>query len=94
MLDIIEQPKSKRGGKRPGSGRKKGSRNRIPLELKESILEAAKRAGGPDGIVGYLEAQAIANAGAFMTLLGKVLPMQVAGADGGPVEIIVRWLDE
>lgn len=58
--------------------------------LKEAILEAAEKAGGDDGIVGYLQTQAKENAGPFMALLGKVLPMQMTGAGGGPIEIITK----
>ena len=57
---------------------KKGTPNKISSALKEAILEAAEKAGGEDGIVGYLEAQALANPSAFMSLLGKVLPMTIA----------------
>jgi hypothetical protein len=59
-------------------GRKKGTPNKISSALKEAILEAAEKAGGEDGIVGYLVGQAHANPAAFMSLLGKVLPMTIA----------------
>ena len=62
-------------------GRKKGTPNKISSALKEAILEAAEQAGGEDGIVGYLVAQALANPAAFMSLLGKVLPMTIADAE-------------
>lgn len=54
------------------------------------ILEALHGAGGVD----YLQAQAKKNPAAFMTLVGKVLPMQVTGDDGGPVRqsIEVRFV--
>jgi hypothetical protein len=79
-----------KGGIRPGAGRPKGSPNKITRTLKESILEAAERAGGPDGTVGYLTTQATVNPTAFMSLLGKVLPMQVTGEDGGPMQVTFR----
>lgn len=41
------------------------------------------------GIVKYLRAQATANPGPFMSLLGKVLPMQMVGADDEPLNITV-----
>ena len=59
-------------------GRKKGTPNKISSALKDAILEAAEQAGGEDGIVGYLVVQAHANPTAFMSLLGKVLPMTIA----------------
>ena len=59
-------------------GRKRGTPNKISGALKEAILEAAEQAGGEHGTVGYLVVQAHANPTAFMSLLGKVLPMTIA----------------
>lgn len=72
-----------------GKGRVKGVPNRTTALLKDAILKAAEGAGGQDGMVGYLQKQASENPGPFMALLGKVLPMQVSGEDGGPVQIKV-----
>jgi hypothetical protein len=85
----------KLGLDRSKTGRAKGTPNKTTALLKDAILKAAERAGdkfGDDGMVSYLEAQATENPGPFMSLLGKVLPMQVTGADGGAVsvEIIKR----
>lgn len=65
-----------------GKGRKKGVPNKINGQVKEMILEALDKAGGVD----YLADRAKDSPAAFMALVGKVLPMQVTGADGGPVE--------
>lgn len=72
----------------PGPGRKKGVPNKITSEVKQMILDALDGAGG----VEYLIVQAHAKPAAFLTLVGKVMPLQVTGADGGPVafERIVR----
>ena len=70
-----------------GPGRPKGSPNKMPALLKDAVLKAADSAGGPEGLVGYLTTQAIENPVPFMTLLGKILPMQVTGESGGPLEI-------
>jgi len=75
-----------------GMGRPKGALNKTTALLKDAILKAAERAGnkvGNDGLVSYLEVQAIENPGPFMSLLGKVLPMQVTGEGGG--HILVQW---
>ncbi len=66
-------------------GRKKGTRNKTTVALKEAILKAADLAGGDDGLIGYLKSQATENPGPFMGLLGKVLPMLVAGDIDHPV---------
>ncbi len=60
-------------------GRPKGSPNKTTALLKDAILEAAQKAGKKEGMVGYLVTQAHENPAAFMTLLGKVLPMQLTG---------------
>jgi hypothetical protein len=75
------------GGKRPGAGRKPGIPNKLTGELKEMILEAANRAGGAGGTVQYLQTQAAANPTAFMSLLGRVLPMTVGGDKDNPINV-------
>lgn len=72
---------------RRGAGRPKGSPNKTTALLKDAILKAAEKAGGKNGIVGYLETQATSNPQSFLPLLGKVLPLQVTGEGGGPVEV-------
>lgn len=83
------------GKGKAGPGRKKGVPNKTTALLKDAILKAAEQAGnkiGGDGMVSYLELQAEENPGPFMALLGKVLPMQIAGTDGdgNPTEIVMR----
>ena len=63
---------SRRGN--AGKGRKPGSKNKLPAGLKAMILGALEAAGGQD----YLLEQAKENPGAFMSLLGKVLPSELA----------------
>jgi hypothetical protein len=65
----------------PGPGRPKGIPNKTTKLLKDAILEAATKAGGRDGLVGYLKTQASQNPQSFMPLLGKVLPLQLHGPD-------------
>jgi hypothetical protein len=76
-----------------GPGRPKGIPNKTTALLKDAILKAAERAGnkvGDDGMVSYLEVQATENPGPFMSLLGKVLPMQIQGDAENPLTITVR----
>lgn len=83
-------------GKSPASlanltgGSRKGIPNKTTALLKDAILQAAEKAGGKAGLVGYLTTQASANPQSFLPLLGKVLPMQLTGEDGGALQIIVN----
>lgn len=84
---VKETPRIGEG--KPGPGRPKGVPNKTTALLKDAILLAAQRAGGgnEDGIANYLAEQAEKNPGPFMSLLGKVLPMTVAGDADNPVFI-------
>jgi len=70
-------PRGSKPGERRG-GRAKGTPNRLTGELKDMILGALSDAGGQ----AYLSKQAQDNPTAFLTLVGKVLPLQVTGKDG------------
>lgn len=59
-----------------GKGRPKGKPNKINAALKDMILTALNEAH-PKGGVEYLKAQAADNPTAFLTLVGKVLPLDV-----------------
>lgn len=78
------------GKGKAGPGRPKGSPNKTTALLKDAIIQAATTAGGKGGLEGYLRARAIDSPNAFLALLGKVLPMQMTGEDGGPVKHDVR----
>jgi len=95
---VKETPKKRKvGDGTPGPGRPKGLPNKTTSLLKDAILIAATQAGekltkdGKNGLVAYLEAQAVENPGPFLTLIGKVLPLQVNHADneGGKLQPIL-----
>lgn len=67
-------------------GRQKGTPNKTTTQLKEMILQALDGAGG----IEYLKIQAFENPGPFMTLVGKVLPLQVSGDPANPVAVATR----
>jgi hypothetical protein len=78
-------------------GRQKGTPNKHTALLKDAILKAAEQAGdklGKEGLVSYLEHQATENPGPFLSLLGKVLPMQVTGDPENPVGIVFKTVYE
>jgi len=71
------------GGARSGAGRKPGVPNKISGDVKAMILGALDEMGGVD----YLVDQAGQNPTAFLTLVGKVLPMTVAGDPNNPIKL-------
>lgn len=75
-------------GRKPGTpktgGRKKGTPNKVTRQLKEMILTALEEAHD-DGGIGYLKQQAKDHPSAFLTLVGKVLPMTLAGDPSAPL---------
>ena len=78
------------GHNKPGPGRPPGSQNRITVALKDAILAAGERAGGAEGLTGYLTRLAVENSSAYAGLLAKILPSTLgadANSDGGNVEI-------
>jgi hypothetical protein len=91
-------PKFEKGAKRPpNAGRKVGSTNKTTGVLKEAILLAAQQIGdlnerGRDGLVGYLRFLARSYPQAYVSLLGRVLPLQVRV--DGQAEVTYRTVVE
>jgi len=76
-----------------GPGRPKGIPNKNTGLIREMIAQALNDAGGVDYLVS--RARDPKTASAFLVLVGKVVPVQVTGGDGGPVlnEIVIRMVD-
>jgi hypothetical protein len=81
-----KKSKGGRGGPRPGSGRPKGSLDKGNAAIREMVVDALDELGG----VEYLKGVADSHPAAFLSLLGKILPTQIEGPNGGPVETITR----
>jgi Family of unknown function (DUF5681) len=81
------RPKSGKKLFKPGQsgnplGKPRGTLNKTTTLLKDAILEAASLAGGSndrEGLINYLKQASVEAPGPFLSLLGKVLPLQVAG---------------
>jgi hypothetical protein len=80
-------------GKPKTGGRQKGTLNKISALLKDAVLEAADTAGGKEGLVGYLRLQARENPVAFMGLLGKLVPSQIAAEVTQGVAYVSEYWD-
>jgi hypothetical protein len=58
--------------------------SKVPQSIKEMVEKALQKAGGVD----YLTRQAEENPVAFMGLIGKIVPLQLAAGDGSsPVQL-------
>lgn len=75
-------------GTRPpaaGKGRVAGTPNKMTRDVKEMILGALNELGGQAWLVGKAEE----NTAAFLTLVGKVLPLTLAGDPANPLHVKV-----
>jgi hypothetical protein len=82
-------PNFRPGHNLPGPGRPPGSQNKTTIVLKEAILRSLEMVGGEE----YLARLAIENSSAYASLLGKVLPTQLAASDsdgGLGVQLVFR----
>jgi len=80
---VKETAKNGIGKGTPGPGRPKGIPNKTTRAVKEMLLEALEKAGG----VKYLVKQAAENPAAFMSLLGKTIPLS------GDLNVNHDWAD-
>lgn len=85
-LDMAEKQskQSRAGGKRPGAGRPKGSVDKGNAMIREMIVEALHQAGGAEYL--YQRAMDPRTANAFLGLIGKVMPVQLAGDPENPIQ--------
>jgi hypothetical protein len=87
-------------GPAPGTGgRPKGAQNKVTRVLRDAVLLAAEQVGedgkGKLGLLGYCKRVARNDPRTFCSaLLARVLPLQITGEEGGPVEITYVSADE
>jgi hypothetical protein len=70
-------------------GRVKGVPNKLNATIKEMVLGALSDVGGQR----YLAERALDQPVAFMGLIGRVLPLQVTGENGGALVVDFHWAD-
>jgi hypothetical protein len=83
MAEKQSKKSTGKGGARPGAGRPKGSIDKGNAMIRELIVKALNDLGG----VKYLKTTAKTHPAAFLALLGKVMPVQLTGEGGKPVQV-------
>jgi hypothetical protein len=84
---MIDSKVPRSAARKPPGGSRKGKPNKATKELKEMILGALDGAGGQ----AYLQTQADKNPVAFMTLIGKVLPLQLDAKGSFNGKFVIEW---
>lgn len=85
---MATEPKNTTKFGKGNPGKPKGAVNKNTAQLKDMILKALDGAGGVDYLM--KRANDPRTASAFLTLVGKVLPMQVTGEGGDAINVVTR----
>lgn len=83
------------GGKRQGAGRKPGVPNALSTAAKDVIQQASERLGGVDRLVTWVQSDPANEKVWWGTIYPKLIPLQLTGDGGGPVETVttIRLVD-
>jgi len=74
-------PRLKKGERIPGSGRKKGTPNKITVSMKAAVYEAFNEAGGVEALTRY----ARRDPKGFYNIAAKLIPTELVGKGGKPL---------
>jgi len=74
-----------------GRGRPKGSPNRTTASAKEAIAQAAEGLGGAERLIAWAKEEPANERAFWATIYPKLLPLQVSGEDGGPIQAVITW---
>jgi hypothetical protein len=91
--DIKTQGKRKVGDGTPGPGRPKGKQNKTTVSAKEAIALAAEGLGGTARLVAWAQEDPANERIFWGTIYPKLLPLQVAGDGGGPIQLLLNGSD-
>lgn len=76
----------KKGEKRPGQGRPKGSLAKTTVAAKEAIALAAEGLGGTERLIAWAQEDPLNERAFWSSIYPKLLPLQVTGEGGGPIQ--------
>lgn len=94
LADAINasKPRGFQKGRAKEGGREKGTKNKVTVQMKEAILMAAELEGsdrkGRGGLVGFMRKLSRRNVVVYGRLLEKLLPYQLTGKDGSPMQVV------
>tara|TARA_R110000823_G_scaffold264197_1_gene384426 strand:+ start:1221 stop:1514 length:294 start_codon:yes stop_codon:yes gene_type:complete len=91
---IGEVTETKRMPPNAGKGRPKGALNRHTTSAKEAIALAAEGLGGTNRLIAWAQEDPANERAFWATIYPKLLPLQVSGEDGGPIQAVIRWQNE
>src|SRR6187455_1109551 len=98
MVKPHKNPTSFAKGRRKTGGRKAGTLNKTTRSFKEAFIIAAENIGadgrGREGLAGFLEAVGRKDYKTFCSILVRLIPLQVTGRGGGPIQIVTRSIEE
>jgi hypothetical protein len=82
MSERDSSPKEGANRGNAGKGRPKGSLNKTTASIKAALLEAFEKRGGVDALVSWGDD----NPTEFYKLIGRLVPHEVSGPDGAPLD--------
>ena len=71
-------------GRKTG-GRRKGSSNRVTASIKEAFRQAFDERGGVPKLLEWADTEPTA----FYNLIGRLVPTEMTGPEGGPLTITI-----
>ena len=75
-----------------GPGRPKGSPNKVGKAAKDAIAAAAEELGGYQRLVEWTRLDPLNERAFWATIYPKLIPVQVSGEDGGPLQVVINKL--
>lgn len=76
-----------------GKGRPKGATNHTTRSVKEAISLAAEGLGGTDRLIAWAKEDPANERLFWSSIYPKLLPLQVAGEGGGPIQLVLNGSD-
>lgn len=77
----------KKGEKRPGQGRPKGSLNKATLAAKEAIALAAEGLGGTERLIAWAKEEPANERAFWSSIYPRIIPVQVSGDPNNPLRV-------